>query len=183
MLYALSFHTDILLVRVPSIGFFLPEFSQRPWELVASAHLLCGAGWYLRLVCSSRTFSDWIHGKHENRLCQIISGLSSGTVGWTCPHARFRHCIGSCILHVHIHGSETSPSVQPCTGHHLFLSDLLCDLGNIHSNLHKLDWKIQVHCLCFFHPDKQLWTSGSLLLSKMLPPVEKAWAQCTRVLL
>lgn len=58
MLYALSFHTDILFVRVPSIGFFLPEFSQRPWELVASAHLLCGAGWYLRLVCSSRTFSD-----------------------------------------------------------------------------------------------------------------------------
>lgn len=58
MLFTLSFHTDILLVRVPSTGIFSPEFSQMPWELVVCVYLLCGAGWYVRLVFSSRTLSD-----------------------------------------------------------------------------------------------------------------------------
>lgn len=58
MLFTPRFLLDILLVRVPSVGIFLPEFSQMHRELVASAHLLCGAGWYLWLVHSSRTLSD-----------------------------------------------------------------------------------------------------------------------------
>lgn len=133
------FQTDILRVRVPNDGILLPACTKRPRKLAVSADLLCGAGCYLRLVCSGRTLAVCTSGKYENSLCESISVLSGVTIVWICHNARFHRCNGPCIIHVHLHGSKASPSVQPREGHHLFLPDLLCDLGDLYSDLHRLE--------------------------------------------
>ena len=131
-----SFQTDILRIGVPKDGRLSPACAKRPWNLAVCAGLLCCAGWYLWLVCWGRAFAVYLHGKHENRLCDQISCMPSGTLDWTCPNGRFHQCAGPDIVHVHFHGNKASSSVQPCKGHHFRLPDLLCDLGDLHSNLH-----------------------------------------------
>lgn len=168
-----SLSTDFLCVRVPNFSSILPACTQRSWNVAAPADLLCCTGRYLWLVCPGRTITVSISGKQEGRLCQIIPGLSNVAFVWICPNARFHHCHGPHLIHVHLHGNKTSSSVQPGAGHHLFLPHLLCHLGGLYSHLYWSGGKTQVNYLRFFHTGQQPGTGCSVLHPKMLLPVEK----------